>query len=213
MVERNAKRLLHLIGDLLLITQIEAGKLELKGGDVDLAKLAADGVETARPQAERKRIELRLVCEEEPVVPGDSIRLAQVLDNLISNAVKFTPEEGHVEVRVSSRQGRATIEVEDSGIGISPGEQDALFSPFFRASNAVRREIQGTGLGLVITKAIVEAHEGETHVKATREPALPCGSSCRSRTSTPARVRRRQRWRRDPGDGARAPIGARRRRR
>lgn len=91
MVERNAKRLLHLIGDLLLITQIEAGKLELKGGDVDLAKLAADGVETARPQAERKRIELRLVCEEEPVVPGDSIRLAQVLDNLISNAVKIHP--------------------------------------------------------------------------------------------------------------------------
>ena len=163
-IERNAKRLLRLIGDLLLVTQIEAGKLELERGVVDLAKLPADGVEAARPQAERKGIELRLDCEQEPVLPGDSIRLAQVLNNLISNAVKFTPQGGHVEVRVSSGQGTAAIEVEDSGIGISPKEQDALFSPFFRASGAVKREIQGTGLGLVITKAIVEAHRGEIHV-------------------------------------------------
>jgi signal transduction histidine kinase len=165
-IERNAQRLLRLVGDLLLVAQIEASGLGLERSVVDLAKLAAEAVETARPRADKKGIDLSLVCEEEPALACDPARLAQALDNLISNAVKFTPEGGHVEVRVSCRQGRAAIEVEDSGIGISPAERDAIFAPFFRASNAVEREIQGTGLGLVITKAIVLAHRGEIHVES-----------------------------------------------
>jgi signal transduction histidine kinase len=165
-IERNAQRLLRLVGDLLLVAQIEAGKLELDLGVVDLAKLAAEAVETARPRADQKGIKLSLVCGDEPALACDPARLAQAMDNLISNGVKFTPEGGHVEVRVSCRQGRAVIEVEDSGIGIAPAERDAIFAPFFRASNAVEREIQGTGLGLVITKAIVLAHRGEIHVES-----------------------------------------------
>ena len=160
-VERNANRLLDLVGDLLFLAQIEAGKLSLEVGSVDLAAVAAESVETARPLAEDKDITLTLATSPVPVLAGDGARLAQLLDNLVSNAVKFTPEGGRVDVRASSSRGKAILEVRDTGMGIPAEEQEHVFERFFRTTRATEQAIQGTGLGLAISKAIVHAHGGQ----------------------------------------------------
>ena len=159
-VQRNANRLLALVGDLLFLAQIEAGKLSLEFGAVDLAAVAAESVETARPLAEEKEITLTLATSPLQLLAGDRTRLAQLLDNLISNAIKFTPEGGRVDVRASSSRGNAILEVRDTGMGISAEEQEHVFERFFRTSRATEQAIQGTGLGLAISKAIVHAHGG-----------------------------------------------------
>ena len=163
-VERNSHRLLHLVGDLLFLAQVEAGKLVLDIGALDLGAVASESVETARPQAEAKGITLTLATGPVPLIAGDRARIAQLLDNLVSNAVKFTPEGGRVDVRVRAVKDQAVLEVRDSGMGIPAGEQEFLFQRFFRTSAATEQAIQGTGLGLAISKAIVEAHSGRITV-------------------------------------------------
>lgn len=163
-VERNADRLLALVGDLLFLAQVEAGKLTLEVGAVDVAALASHSVEAAQPFAEDKDIALTLATGPVPLLAGDNARISQLVDNLISNALKFTPEKGRVDVRAHALDGSAVIEVRDSGIGIPVDEQERLFERFFRSSNATERQIQGTGLGLAISKAIVDAHGGQINV-------------------------------------------------
>jgi PAS domain S-box-containing protein len=165
-VDRNSNRLLNLVGDLLFLAQIEAGKLVLDVGALDLGSLASEAVETARPTAEEKGVTLTLATGPVPLLAGDRSRIGQLLDNLVSNAVKFTDSGGRVDVRVRSLKKRAVIEVRDSGIGIPAGEQQFLFQRFFRTSTATEQAIQGTGLGLAISKAIVEAHGGEISVES-----------------------------------------------
>jgi PAS domain S-box-containing protein len=165
-VDRNSKRLMHLVGDLLFLAQIEAGKLVLELGDVDLDEVVADAVEAAKPIADENGIELRAHVEPTPVMVGDRSRLAQVLDNLVSNALKFTTEGGSVDLWVSSVDGQVVIEVRDTGMGIPQAEQAHLFDRFFRSSEATERAIPGTGLGLTIVKAIVERHEGTIEVES-----------------------------------------------
>jgi signal transduction histidine kinase len=178
-VERNSHRLLHLVGDLLFLAQVEAGKLVLDVGALDLSAVASESVETARPQAEAKEITLTLATGPVPLIAGDRARMAQLLDNLISNAIKFTPQGGRVDVRVRSLHDQAVLEVRDSGMGIPADEQEFLFERFFRTSNATEHAIQGTGLGLAISKAIVEAHSGRITVTSeegagtTFQVALP----------------------------------------
>jgi PAS domain S-box-containing protein len=165
-VERNADRLLALVGDLLFLAQVEAGKLALEVGAVDVAALASESVEAARPLAEDKDITLTLATGPVPLLAGDNARISQLVDNLVSNALKFTPERGRVDVRAHALDGSAVIEVRDTGIGIPSDEQDRLFERFFRSSNATERQIQGTGLGLAISKAIVDAHGGQIGVSS-----------------------------------------------
>jgi PAS domain S-box-containing protein len=182
-VERNAHRLLHLVGDLLFLAQVEAGKLVLDIGALDLGNVASESVETARPQAEAKDITLTLATGPVPLIAGDRARISQLLDNLVSNAIKFTPEGGRVDVRVRALKQRAVLEVRDSGMGIPAGEQEFLFQRFFRTSTATEQAIQGTGLGLAISKAIVEAHSGRITVTSeegegtTFEVTLPLHSA------------------------------------
>jgi PAS domain S-box-containing protein len=163
-VERNAHRLLALVGDLLFLAQIEAGKLSLEIGAVDLASIAADTVEAARPLADEKGVTLTLASGPLALLAGDRGRLAQLLDNLVSNGVKFTPSGGRVDVRVRGEQGSAVVEVRDTGMGIPLEEQQHLFERFFRTSKATEQAIPGTGLGLAISRAIVQAHGGEITV-------------------------------------------------
>jgi PAS domain S-box-containing protein len=163
-VDRNSHRLLHLVGDLLFLAQVEAGKLVLDVGAVDLGAVASESVEAARPQAEAKGITLTLATGPAPLIAGDRARIAQLLDNLVSNAIKFTPEQGRVDVRVLTLNQQAVLEVRDTGMGIPRGEQEFLFERFFRTSTATEQAIQGTGLGLAISKAIVEAHSGRIAV-------------------------------------------------
>jgi signal transduction histidine kinase len=159
-VERNAHRLLALVGDLLFLAQVEAGRLALELGAVDLDSIAAECVETARPLAEEKGVTLTLATGPVPLVVGDRARLSQLLDNLVSNGIKFTPSGGRVDVRIRGLRGKAVIEVRDTGMGIPATEQEHLFERFFRTSKATEQAIPGTGLGLAISKAIVEAHGG-----------------------------------------------------
>jgi signal transduction histidine kinase len=164
-VDRNSKRLMRLVGDLLFLAQVEAGKLALELDAVDLDDVVTEAVEAAKPLADEKGIALRTSVDAMPVLVGDRSRLAQALDNLVSNALKFTDHGGSVDVRVSSAHGHAVVEVEDTGIGIALEEQAQLFDRFFRSSAATERAIPGTGLGLTIAKTIVERHGG------TRKPS------------------------------------------
>jgi signal transduction histidine kinase len=159
--DRNAQRLLRLVSDLLFVARLEAGQLELHSSELDLAAVAQQSVTEAEPRAAAGGITLK--CETQPVpgVAADKGRMFQLFDNLMSNAIKFTPAGGEVRVSVAPANGSVRLEVADTGIGIPEGEQRRLFERFFRASTASERQIQGTGLGLYIARAIVEAHGGE----------------------------------------------------
>jgi two-component system sensor histidine kinase/response regulator len=165
-VDRNSERLLRLVGDLLFVGQADAGRLELILGDVDLGTLAHESVESARPAAAAKQILLHLSAEELPLLQGDRARLAQLFDNLVSNALKFTPDGGSVTVSLGHADGRAVLEVRDTGIGIPAAEQAQLFERFFRTRGATDRGIQGTGLGLSIARTIAECHGGQISLES-----------------------------------------------
>jgi signal transduction histidine kinase len=160
-VERNAGRLLALVNDLLLVARLQSGRFELEVERVDLGRLVMESVASAKPLAVGANVELRLrLSGADTQVRGDRRRLAQVVDNLVSNAIKFSPDAGAVDLTVGRHDGTVTIEVEDHGIGIPEAEHARLFERFFRAQGALERQIPGTGLGLYITRSIVEAHGG-----------------------------------------------------
>ena len=166
-VERNADRLHELVGDLLLIAESDGGALVLDLRATDLDALAADCVESARPIADEREIEMTLHLGATRPIQADPFRLGQMMDNLVSNAIKFTPEGGRVVVRTAFEDGHALFEVTDSGPGISLADQALLFDRFFRARTAVDQAVRGTGLGLTIVKAIVDAHHGSISVEST----------------------------------------------
>ncbi|MGY1826210.1 sensor histidine kinase [Blastococcus sp. SYSU DS0541] len=176
-VERNAQRLLRLVGDLLFTAQVESGRFTLQPADVDLAGVVRAAEETARVAATGAGVQIVVdVPDEGLVVSGDAVRLGQACDNLVSNAVKFTPAGGEVrlvlrpmwrttggELRADRAPGAepvARLSVSDTGMGIPAGEQGQLFTRFFRSSTAQRNAVPGVGLGLTITKAITTAHGG-----------------------------------------------------
>jgi signal transduction histidine kinase len=157
---RNADRLRRLSDDLVLVSDLDAGKLELELDNLDLRTLARESLESARPQAEAGGVSLAFSGETRLGVTGDRVRIGQLLDNVISNAIKFTPRGGSVSVRVTRSNGSAVLEVEDTGMGIAIDEQQQLFDRFFRTRAADANAIQGTGLGLSISQAIAHAHGG-----------------------------------------------------
>ncbi len=159
-IRRSTGRLQRIVEDLLLVAQIEAHRLELQLAPADLGEIAAAAVEAARPAADEKGVSLELRRGETRTFAADADRLAQVLDNLVSNAVKFTDRDGSVVVSTSGDASWVRVTVADTGVGIPADEQGQLFSRFFRASTATRRAIPGTGLGLVIARAIVDEHHG-----------------------------------------------------
>jgi signal transduction histidine kinase len=192
-VDRNSERLLHLVGDLLFLAQVDAGKLTIEREDVDFEQVVQDSVETLRPIAEARQIELVTSITPVPRLVGDRARLAQVLDNLLSNALKFTPEGGRVSVALRADGDRAIVEVEDNGVGIPRAEQNRLFERFFRSSRAMENAIPGTGLGLAITKAIAERHEGRISVESEEDVGTSVRLELPLATPT-ARQRRRSSW-------------------
>lgn len=163
-IARNSRRELDLVGDLLLLTRITAGTFEIEPGRADLARIAAAAVEGAAPLADSAGLELTLTAPDALELHGDEHRLSQVAENLISNAIKFTPSGGKVSVRVKAEGSHGVLEVTDTGIGIDEADRARLFERMFRADEASRRGIQGTGLGLTIAKAIVDAHGGAISV-------------------------------------------------
>ena len=167
-IRRGNARLRGIVEDLLLVAQIEANRLELHPGPADLGQLAAATVEAALPDAAEQEIELLADVNGNLPLEADAARLRQVLDNLVSNALKFTPKGGSVLVSAYEERGALRVDVADTGIGIPHEELGQLFSRFYRASTATRRAIPGTGLGLVIARTIVEGHGGTISLE-TRE--------------------------------------------
>ena len=159
-VQRNAQRLTRLVDDLLLLQQAESDGVTVQLVDVELGDVVRQSIERVEPAANRKSIAIDTDGDETLVVEGDAMRLGQVVDNLLSNAVKFTPEGGNVTVRLRRANGACMLDVEDSGPGIPSDERGRLFERFFRSRDAVSRSIPGTGLGLVVSRQIAEAHGG-----------------------------------------------------
>jgi signal transduction histidine kinase len=165
-VSRNSERLLALVNDLLFVARLQTGEMSLEATEVELGEIVDDSVRSMQPRATAKGVKLTCDVEHVPTATVDRGRVLQVLDNLISNALKFTPEGGAVYVSLRHDDGQVVVEVADSGIGIAPVDQRRLFERFFRAENAVERQIPGTGLGLYISRAITEAHDGKLSVRS-----------------------------------------------
>jgi len=159
-VSRSSERLLRLVDDLLLAARLQSGRLTLNLEDVDLIALVEQATLEMHARAEQKSVALSCRSDGPVAIRGDRRRLLQLLDNLVSNGVKFTPGGGSVEVCVASTGNEATIEVLDTGIGIESGEEERVFERFYRSPGAVAQQVQGSGLGLFIARAVVEAHGG-----------------------------------------------------
>jgi signal transduction histidine kinase len=159
-VARSADRLLRLVDDLLLAARVQSGKLTLTVEEMDIVDVCDQAVLEMRARADQKGVSLSLDGEGPIPLRADRRRLLQLLDNLISNGIKFTPGGGTVDVRVRQTDGGASVEVIDSGMGIEPGEEERVFERFYRSPGAISAQVQGTGLGLFIVRAVVEAHGG-----------------------------------------------------
>lgn len=167
-INKESERLDRLIQDLLDLSHIEQKKLQLQWMDVDLTKLVQETILLLEPRAEAKQINLIFSYEEEAVVRGDSDRLSQILLNLISNAIQYTPEQGKVEVTIERWANKGyQLCVMDTGVGIKESEIPRIFERFYRVDKARSRSSGGTGLGLAIVKHLVEVHRGE--IKVTSE--------------------------------------------
>jgi PAS domain S-box-containing protein len=169
-IERNGKRLLAQIEDLLLLSRIEAGALRLALEPVDLAPLILGIHESYLPAIHAGGIECELDLDASIVLDADAAQLERLVANLVSNAVKFTPEGGHIRMSAHRDTDGVVIQVSDDGMGIPPGEQDQVFTRFFRSSLSAARETRGTGLGLFLVKRVAEDHGGT--VTAESDPGL-----------------------------------------
>jgi signal transduction histidine kinase len=171
LIHRAATRMNRLIQDLLDVALMEAGQLAVERERVSAGRLIAEAVEMQRPLAAASVLELRVDVDGDVAdVWGDWNRLLQVFENLIGNAIKFTPPHGCITVGAASRDHEVVFRVTDTGGGIAPENQSRVFDRFWQASRAGRL---GAGLGLPITKGIVEAHGGRIWV----ESAVGSGST------------------------------------
>ncbi len=166
-VQRNADRLAALVDQLLFLARADSHPLELDRQPVDLADVLNEAAETARPAAAAKNISLVIAGEAPQGVLADRPQLIRIVDNLVANAVKFTPEGGSVRLSARREGDTAVLEVTDTGLGIPHAEQSDLFNRFFRGTNAIEKAIPGSGLGLAISQVIAEAHGGTIQLEST----------------------------------------------
>lgn len=161
-VQRQSKRLAALINDLLDISRIESGRIQMDQTPISVLEIVTQRIEEIRPQADEKAIQLALTAPESvPDILGDEARMGQVFTNLIGNAIKFTPNNGEVSVKVEADGNLLHVEVIDTGPGIPPEERQKIFDKFYQLSDISTRQQGGSGLGLSISKSIVEAHGGK----------------------------------------------------
>jgi signal transduction histidine kinase len=143
------------------------GTARLDVGDVDLVRLIRQMVQDNLGAADEKRIDLTLTLPPKaPKVRGDKQRLSVLLMNLIGNAIKYTPENGTVQVTLTASEQRVAVSVRDTGIGIAPEDQPHVFEKFYRASNDKVQAVAGTGLGLAIAREVARLHGGDIHLQS-----------------------------------------------
>ncbi len=165
-VHKDSLHLLELINDILDISKIEAGRLELRREAFDFASLVAESLASVRALAEAKSQRLEAQLDVPTAVDADRLRIKQVLVNLLSNAIKFTPEGGRIRVEANVQDSFVAISVSDDGIGIPAEEQEFIFDKFHQVGATTKGVREGTGLGLAITKRLVEEHGGTIRVKS-----------------------------------------------
>jgi PAS domain S-box-containing protein len=168
-IERNARQQLRLVEDLLDSARIASGQFQLELAPHELAPLLKSAVDSLESVAAAKRITVTCALEEGAIVQADPERMRQIAGNLVSNALKFTPERGAVHVALDAGSGRAEFQVSDTGIGIPPAALPHLFERFWQVEPSTRRSAGGLGLGLAIVKHLVELHGGEVFA-ASRGP-------------------------------------------
>jgi PAS domain S-box-containing protein len=165
-IRQGARHLLELINDILDLSKVEAGRVELKHENVPLADVLSDALASLSPEAAAKAIQVQSSIRAETCAYADRARLKQILFNLLSNAVKFTPQEGKIWVDGAEHGGWLTVSVSDTGVGIPVEDHDAIFNAFHQVGTTTKGVKEGTGLGLAITKRLVEEHGGRIWVES-----------------------------------------------
>jgi signal transduction histidine kinase len=165
-IHASGQHLLSLINDILDLSKIEAGRMELELKDVDLPQAISNAVTLVRERAGRRGIALHQAVDQRlGQIRGDERKIKQVLLNLLSNALKFTPEGGGVDVRATVVDGMAEVSVTDTGVGIAPEDQEAVFEEFRQVGTADKK-VEGTGLGLTLSRRFIELHGGRIWVQS-----------------------------------------------
>ncbi|HLH42440.1 MAG TPA: ATP-binding protein [Bryobacteraceae bacterium] len=165
-IHRDANHLLELINDILDLSKIEAGRLELRAEAFDLGEAVEESVASFRALARAKSIAIETQLPANVVLEADRLRIKQIVVNLLSNAVKFTPEGGRVRIEARLEDGAVSISVEDTGVGIPKEAQGAVFDKFYQVGETTKGLREGTGLGLAITKRLVEQHGGRIELES-----------------------------------------------
>jgi two-component system, OmpR family, phosphate regulon sensor histidine kinase PhoR len=166
-VQRNADRLTVLVDQLLFLARADSHPLSVDPAPVDLAGILTEAAETARPAARAKDITLSVKATSSSSAIADRTQLLRIVENLVTNAVKFTPDGGTVRLSARLDGASAVLEVTDTGVGIPRAEQPDLFNRFFRGTNAIEKAVPGSGLGLAISQVIAEAHGTTIEVEST----------------------------------------------
>jgi two-component system CheB/CheR fusion protein len=160
-VERQVRQMVRLIDDLLDVSRITRGKINLKTEPADLLAIAATALETSRPLIEARRQELHVSITSEPLqIEADVTRLAQVMTNLLNNAAKYTEEQGQIWLTIEQEPNEAVIRVRDDGIGIAPDVLPTVFDLFIQGERGIDRSQGGLGIGLTLVRSLVEMHGG-----------------------------------------------------
>jgi len=166
----NNERMIHLVNDLLNVARIEEGRLVYKQQKFQLEDVIEEIIGIFQDDIAEKQLnlEFRKPKQRLPKIKADLEKIRLVLQNLINNAIKYTADTGRIWIKIEQDGNALKVSIRDTGIGIPREQQERLFSKFFRGKNVIKMETQGTGLGLYITKNIIEAHNGQINFESTK---------------------------------------------
>jgi len=179
-IKNSGEHLLGLINNILDLSRAEAGKLHLQEDVVDVAEVAEVCVRQMQLRAAESGLRLELALPASPLMLlGDASKLRQILFNLLSNALKFTPVEGHVLLKIEyASDGGINLVVKDSGVGMSPADIPLAMQPFTQLDNRLARRYEGTGLGLPLTRSLVELHGGSLRLESALSEGTTVTVAC-----------------------------------
>jgi PAS domain S-box-containing protein len=165
-IHKDSQHLLAIINDVLDLSKIESGRLELQRETFPVLETIEETVSSIRPRCEAKSIQIEINVPYDMDLYADRLRFRQILYNLLSNAAKFTPEQGHVRVGVVRRESFIEVSIRDTGIGIPASQHESVFDKFYQVGQRQAGGLEGTGLGLAITRHLVEEHGGSIHLES-----------------------------------------------
>jgi signal transduction histidine kinase len=167
MMHRQVRHMTRLVDDLLEVSRLTRGKLELRREVVDLASILATAVDTCRPAIDARRHQFAVSIARHPIrVHADSVRITQVVANLLNNAAKYTPEGGQLWLTARAEDGQAVISVRDTGVGIEPEMLSRVFELFVQVEESLHRSDGGLGIGLTLARRLVEMHDGSLEARS-----------------------------------------------